>query len=115
MPEAVAVTETPQVWETLDVVWNHLFDQFRDVPYDPETGLSADALQRERGNAMSKNRSRSHGIAIELAADTFTRKDKVAGTVKFTGKATSSGKLTIRWADGFGRTVGEVIKRFGRA
>ncbi|MBN1582647.1 MAG: hypothetical protein JXA89_18195 [Anaerolineae bacterium] len=46
----VAILDTVQdiqVWDTFDAFHDHLFDQFRDVPFDPATGLDPEALERQ--------------------------------------------------------------------
>ena len=37
----------PHLWGTFEDVRDHLFDQFQDVPFDQETGLPPEALERE--------------------------------------------------------------------
>ena len=39
--------EAQQVWGTFEHVREHLFDQFQNVPFDPDTGLSLEALHQE--------------------------------------------------------------------
>ena len=39
--------ETAQLWGTFESVRDHLFDQFRDPPYEPDTGLSLPELERQ--------------------------------------------------------------------
>lgn len=39
--------KTPQVWGTFESVREHLFDQFQNIPFNPETGLSLEELQTE--------------------------------------------------------------------
>lgn len=41
-----AVVETAQLWGTFEAVRDHLFDQFQDPPYEPDTGLSLEELER---------------------------------------------------------------------
>ena len=36
-----------RLWDTFDDVRDHLYDQFQDTPFDPDTGLSPEALERE--------------------------------------------------------------------
>jgi pyruvate-formate lyase len=38
---------TQSVWNTFDEVRDHFFHQFEDIPFDPSTGLSPQALERE--------------------------------------------------------------------
>jgi formate C-acetyltransferase len=35
-----------RLWDTFDDVRDHLFDQFQDTPFDPDSGLSPEALAR---------------------------------------------------------------------
>ena len=44
-----SISEAEQVWGTFESVREHLFDQFQNVPFGPETGLSVDDLKREVG------------------------------------------------------------------
>ncbi len=36
-----------RVQNTFDAIRDHLFDQFRDVPFDPDSGLPAKELERQ--------------------------------------------------------------------
>ncbi len=47
MSETLAIAESQRVWGTFDDVRQRLFNQFQDVPFDPETGLEVDELRRE--------------------------------------------------------------------
>lgn len=46
MIDVPAVAERQRVWETFDQVRDHLFDQFRDVPWVAESGLPPEELER---------------------------------------------------------------------
>ena len=46
MAAVLDVAESSQVWGTFDRVRDHLFEQFKDVPYVPETGSSKESLQQ---------------------------------------------------------------------
>jgi pyruvate formate-lyase/glycerol dehydratase family glycyl radical enzyme len=41
------IETVPALWNTFDLVREHLFHQFEDPPYDPESGLSPSELDRE--------------------------------------------------------------------
>ncbi len=41
------ITNAQQVWGTFEGIRDHLFNQFRNVPFDPETGLSPEELKQE--------------------------------------------------------------------
>ena len=41
------ITNAQQVWGTFESIRDHLFDQFRNVPFDPETGLPPEELKQE--------------------------------------------------------------------
>ena len=41
------IVQTQQLWGTFPRVRDHLFGQFQNVPFDPETGLSLEALEHE--------------------------------------------------------------------
>ena len=47
MTQARAVGRAGQVWGTFEGLRDHLFDQFEKTPFDPETGLSLEELERE--------------------------------------------------------------------
>ncbi|MFC1716715.1 pyruvate formate lyase family protein, partial [Candidatus Poribacteria bacterium] len=42
-----SVSEAEQVWGTFESVREHLFDQFQNVPFEPETGLSVEDLKQK--------------------------------------------------------------------
>ena len=46
MTAAFDITNDQQVWGAFDEVRDYLFDQFQDVPFDPETGLSFKELEQ---------------------------------------------------------------------
>ena len=52
MTAALDMAEVQHVWGTFDTLRDHLFDQFQDVPFDPETGLSLEELQQEVGHPI---------------------------------------------------------------
>ena len=41
------IAETQQLWGTFDQNRDHLFNQFQEIPFDPETGLSPQELEQE--------------------------------------------------------------------
>ena len=41
------INTIPSLWNSIDEVREHLFHQFETPPYDPSTGLSPEALERE--------------------------------------------------------------------
>ena len=41
------ITENPQIWGTFESLREHLFNQFQNVPFIPETGLSLEELKQE--------------------------------------------------------------------
>ena len=47
MSTVSSISEAEQVWGTFDSLREHLFDQFQDISFDPETGLSVEDLKRE--------------------------------------------------------------------
>ena len=47
MTIALDTTTSPHLWGSFNRVRDHLYNQFRDVPYTPETGLTAEELQQE--------------------------------------------------------------------
>lgn len=47
MEAAAAIAAQPQVWDTFERNREHLFDQFRDAPFDPDSGLPVEALEQE--------------------------------------------------------------------
>ena len=59
---------------------------------------------------MSQKAERISGISITLNADTFTRKDRISGIVSFARGSAIPKRLTVRWTDGFGRTVNEIVR-----
>jgi len=42
-----SIIETPQIWGTFESLREHLFNQFQNVPFIPETGLSLEELKQE--------------------------------------------------------------------
>ena len=47
MIEAPLTMIDQQLWGTFDSVRDHLYDQFRHIPFDPDTGLPPDELERQ--------------------------------------------------------------------
>ena len=47
MIEAPPAVIDQQLWGTFDSVRDHLYDQFRQVPFDPDSGLPPDELERQ--------------------------------------------------------------------
>jgi len=47
MPSISDIAEAQQLWGTFESAREHLFDQFQNVPFDPETGMPLDELKRE--------------------------------------------------------------------
>ena len=47
MSKVVNVDETQHIWGTFDLVKGHLYDQFQNVQYDPDTGLSLKDIEHE--------------------------------------------------------------------
>ena len=55
MTAALDMAEVQHVWGSFDALRDHLFDQFQDVPFDPETGLSLQELEREVETYLGAN------------------------------------------------------------
>ena len=47
MSTVSSISEAEQIWGTFESLREHLFDQFQNIPFDPETGLSVEDLKRE--------------------------------------------------------------------
>ena len=52
---ATVANITEQVWGTFEGLRDHLFEQFRDVPFVPDTGLSLEELKQEVESYLQAN------------------------------------------------------------
>jgi len=55
MSTVLEIEETQKVWGTFERVRERLFDQFQDVQFDPETGLSLGRLEQEVNAYLEAN------------------------------------------------------------
>ena len=55
MSTVIGVAESQQVWETFEDVRDHLYNQYQDIPFDPETGLSPEDLEQEVKSYLQAN------------------------------------------------------------